>query len=175
MKNLLLIFPFVVVAAWASLKRRFVRAARDQKEVVRCWFCDLMSGPRHGFLWPTVKWVPPLGNTIPNFWREVRLAKWLFWSSKLYWLNNCFVISYYGFMFSWILQKISRERTHLFLRQKTMSHTRHQIKKLAPYHFLLVFFCPIKATFNHAHAATRTSEKISKIFIMMLVFVFCFS
>ena len=90
MKNLLLIFPFVVVAAWASLKRRFVRAARDQKEVVRCWFCDLMSGPRHGFLWPTVKWVPPLGNTIPNFWREVRLAKWLFWSSKLYWFKNCF-------------------------------------------------------------------------------------
>ena len=119
MKNLLLIFPFVVVAAWASLKRRFVRAARDQKEVVRCWFCDLMSGPRHGFLWPTVKWVPPLGNTIPNFWREVRLAKWLFWSSKLYWLKNCFVISYYGLMFSWILQKIARERNHLMLGKKT--------------------------------------------------------
>ena len=160
MKNLLLIFPFVVVAAWASLKRRFVRAARDQKEVVRCWFCDLMSGPRHGFLWPTVKWVPPLGNTIPNFWREVRLAKWLFWSSKLYWFKNCFVISYHGFMFSWILQKISRERTHLYLGQKTMSHARHQIKKLEPYHFLLDSFCSIKAAFNHAHAATTTSENI---------------
>ena len=159
MKNLLLIFPFVVVAAWASLKRRFVRAARDQKEVVRCWFCDLMSGPRHGFLWPTVKWVPPLGNTIPNFWREVRLAKWLFWSSKLYWLKNCFALSYYGLMFSWVLQMISREWTHLISGQKkNMSHARYQITKLAPYHFLLVSFSPTKAAFTHAHAATTISK-----------------
>ena len=56
-----------------------------------------------------------------------------------------------------------------------MSHTRHQITKLALYHFLLVSFCPIKAVFNHAHAATTTSGKINKSFIMMLVFVFRFS
>jgi hypothetical protein len=46
--------------------------------------------------------------------------------------------------------------------KKNMSHARYQITKLAPYHFLLVSFCPTKAAFNHAHAATTISEKINK-------------
>ena len=56
------------------------------------------------------------------------------------------------------------QRTNPFdLRsKKNMSHARYQITKLAPYHFLLVSFCPTKAAFNHAHAATTISETINK-------------
>ena len=42
---------------------------------------------------------------------------------------------------------------------KKMYHPTYQITKLAPYHFLLLSFCPIKAAFNHAHTATTRNEK----------------
>jgi hypothetical protein len=69
------------------------------------------------------------------------------------------------------------QRTNPFdLRsKKNMSHARYQITKLAPYHFLLVSFCPTKQhLIMPMPLHTTISEIINKKNFMMLVFVFRF-